>query len=116
MVQGQSYLQLYYNKACTKELEKDTEGNYIYNSSNISNNAIMPLIINLWCKNNGSHTAYETTLTLVSSDLTVELPLKVDRIASLASLEVIQIPIKVDIPKGDMTKHIITLRFEYDSI
>ena len=113
MVQGQSYLQLYYNKACTRELEKDELGNYIYNSKNISNNAIMPLIINLWCKNNGSHTAYETTLQLVSSDLVTEMPLKVEKIYSL---QVVPLPIKVTVPKGDMKEHIITLRFEYDSI
>ena len=113
MVQGMSYLQLYYNKACTRELEKDSEGNYIYNSNNISSNAIMPLIINLWCKNNGSHTAYEVSLEQVSSDIVIVLPPLKDKIFSN---QVVALPVQINIPKGDTAKHIITLRFNYDSI
>lgn len=113
MVQGMSYLQLYYNKACTRELEKDSSGNYIYNSNNISTNAIMPLIINFWCKNNGSHTAYETSLTLVSSAITVTFPPKRDKIAPG---QVLSFPISVNIPKGDKTSRDIVMRFNYDSI
>ena len=113
MVQGMSYLQLYYNKACTREIEKEKNGNYIYTSNNISTNAITPLIINFWCKNNGSHTAYETSLTLVSSAITVTFPPKRDRIASG---QVISIPISVNITKGDKATREIVMRFEYDSI
>lgn len=113
MVQGMSYLQLYYNKACTRELEKDSSGNYIYNSTNISTNAIMPLIINLWCKNNGSHTAYETSLQLVSSDIAVTMPPLKDKIYSN---QVLAFPIQINIPKGDKTRRDIVMRFEYDSI
>lgn len=113
MIEGMSYLKLYYNKACTRELPKNEEGNYIYNSKNISTNAIMPLIINLWCKNEGSHTAYETSLQLVSSDITIELPLLKDKIYSN---QVVAFPIKINIPKGDKAEHLTVLRFEYDSI
>lgn len=113
MVEGMSYLQLYYNKACTRELEKDIEGNYIYNSRNISINAIMPLIINLWCKNNGSHTAYECILTQISSDLSVVLPVKKEKILSG---EITPYKLEVTIPKGDKTQHSIVLKLEYDSI
>lgn len=113
MVEGMSYLQLYYNKACTRELEKDIDGNYIYTSKNISTNAIMPLIVNLWCKNNGSHTAYETSLQLVSSDITVGLPPVKDKIYSG---QVFRFPITVNIPSGDRAVHNIALRFDYDSI
>lgn len=113
MVQGMSYLQLYYNKACTRELEKDSSGNYIYNSKNISTNAIMPLIINLWCKNNGSHSAYEVNLEKVSSDITVTMPPLKDKIFSN---QVVSFPIQINIPSGDTTEHNIVLRFNYDSI
>lgn len=113
MVQGMSYCQLYSNKACTKELKKDKDGNYVYNSNNISSNAIMPLIINLWCKNNGSHTAYECNLQLISSDINVVLPPLKDKIYSG---QVFAFPLEITIPKGDKAKHNILLRFEYDSI
>lgn len=113
MQQGMSYVQLYYNKGCTRELEKDINGNYIYNSTNISNNAIMPLIINLWCKNNGSHTAYDVRLDLITSDIAVTVPEQIDK---LYSMQVDKFPIQINIPKGDSTKHDIILRTSYDSI
>lgn len=113
MKEGMSYLQLYYNKACTRELEKDVDGNYIYKSNNISNNAVMPLIVNLWCKNNGSHTAYETTLKLVSADIDVVLPPIKDKIYSM---QIVALPVKITILKNDNKQHNIVLRFEYDSI
>lgn len=113
MIQGMSYLKLYYNKACTKELEKDEQGNYVYNSKNISNNAIMPLIINLWCKNEGSHTAYEVIVRQISSDLSLTMPEKVEKIYSN---QIVALPIKVNIDKGDTSLHILEVILEYDSI
>lgn len=113
MIKGMSYLKLYYNKACTRELEKDESDNYIFNSRNISSNAIMPLIINLWCKNEGSHTAYEAQVFQVSSDLSVVLPEKKEKILSQ---QIVSFPLKVTINKGDMAEHNILLRLEYDSI
>lgn len=113
MVDGRSFLQLYYNKACTRELEKDLEGNYIYNSNNISTNAIMPFIITLWCKNNGSHIAYETSLEKVSSTLDITLPPMKNK---LYSGQVFAFPITLNIVKGDVGSHTIMLRLHYDSI
>ena len=113
MIEGMSYLQLYYNKSCTIELEKDSKGDYIYKTTNISTNAIMPLIINFWCKNNGSHTAYESSLQLVSSDIAVTMPPVKDKILSN---QVVRFPIQINIPSGKKSKHNIIMRFEYDSI
>lgn len=112
-MQGMSYLKLYYNKACTRELEVDAEGNFIYNSRNISNNAIMPLTLNLWCKNIGSHTAYEVQLTQINSDLSIVLPAKQEK---LLPKQLIPLSIQITIPKGDTERHNISLRLEYDSI
>lgn len=113
MVEGKSYLQLYYNKACTNELEKDVEGNYIYNSNNISTNAIRPFIINLWCKNNGSHIAYRVKLENVSSILDITLPPVKEKIYAG---QIFAFPIILNIATGDNEEYVLGLRFNYDSI
>lgn len=113
MVQGMSYLQLYYDKACTRELEKDFDGNYIYNFNNISTSVTMPLLMTLWCKNNGSHTAYETSVKLISSDVEINFSEVIDKILSL---QIVSLPISINIKKGDMAQHSIVLKFDYDSI
>lgn len=113
MINGKSFLQLYYNKACTRELEKDLEGNYIYNSKNISTNSIMPLILNIFCKNNGSHTAYDVRLEIVSSILEIPTPKGLDK---MYSNHVHNFPMSIYINNGDTENHTIVLRLHYDSI
>ena len=113
MVQGRSYLQLFLNKACTRELEKDENGDYIYDLQNVSINAVTPLRLNFWCKNVGSHSAYEVSLQVTSSDIEVTAPTKIDRVLSS---QILSVPVDINIQPSLKKDYNITMRFEYDSI
>jgi hypothetical protein len=70
MVEGMAFLKLYENKACTRELKKDVNGNYILNVPVLTANAQSPFISNIFVKNEGDHKAYDCNITLISSTIT----------------------------------------------
>lgn len=113
MVQGQSYLRLYYNKACTRELEKDIDGNYIYKNTNITNNAVLPFTLKIWCKNDGSHTAYDISMTITSSDISAT---STTTYLQILSKQIVPFPVVFNILKNDTKTYKISLKLKYDSI
>lgn len=112
MVEGQSDLKLYYNMACTQELEKDNKGVYEYRDIVVTNNAIMPYKLNIWCKNGGSHNAYDVSIDIVT---TVEIISKTS-LERILPAEIKPLVIAFNIPKFDNGNKKMSLVINYDNV
>lgn len=113
MVEGRSKLKLYYNKACTRELDKAVDGSYVYKDIILSNNALMPYSATIWCKNDGSHTAYNVTPLITETQITV---ISSTLINQVRSNEIKPLIITFNIPKYDLSSKTIKLVVSYDNI
>lgn len=114
MVQGMSYVQLYKNKACTRELKKDSEGKYLLDIEVLTGNSQSPYQIILYAKNNGSHKAYDVSLELLSSSLSNTAV--VNQKNTLESLEDSKITITFPTASLQRGNHSIEMRLNYDSV
>lgn len=115
MIDGMAYLKIFENQACTRELPKDENGNYILNISFLTANAQEPYQIILWVKNDGSHSAYDSSVTIESSTISnsqvdVQLP------SVIYSQEIKKTLISFPTVQGLTGEHTITLRIYYDNI
>lgn len=112
MVKGQSFIELYSNRACTDKLQKDENGCYIYDFPIISTNAYNPLTFSLFAKNDGDHSAYDLSVVCVNDeDTKVSVP-----ITTVRSLGVGIIKISTPILKGETTTKTLEFKVSYDSI
>ena len=112
MYEGMSYIQPYYNKACTEPLE-ESGGSYIYQGDIISSNVINPYRLVVWLKNEGSHTAYDVEITDISSNLT---PTNKFIKQDIVTTQVKQCVIEVTVPQGYIGNVTLNFKLNYDSI
>lgn len=113
MVEGRSKIKLYYNKACTRELEKALDGSYIYKDIILSNNALMPYVLNVWCKNDGSHNAYSVVPTILETQIAI---ISATMANQLKPNEIKPLVITFNIPKYDLSTKTIRLVIDYDNV
>ena len=116
MYQGMAYLELFYNKACTKKIEQDINGNYTLATNVVSSNAYDPYITTFYVKNNGSHAAYDCNITAISNPNSMTIDTTVINNLTLLSGEVRRCLVSVPITRSETGTKTITLNVAYDSI
>lgn len=114
MYEGMSYLKLYKNHACTRELEKDSNGNYILDINLVTSNNQNPYQTLIWVKNVGTHKAYRTAITLISSTITTNL--EGLNTTTILPQQALKIKITMNIPVLSVGNHRVVINVDYDSL
>lgn len=107
---GMSYIQPYYNKACTREVPF-IDGEYKYDLGLIASNILVQIPINIWIRNDGSHKAYSIKATCSNGE--------VQNLVVVSELEVGQvkkITFNLNISGGYVGIKEYNIAFEYDSL
>lgn len=110
---GMAFIKLYINRACTKEIEKDVNGDYILDKNKVSNNAHNPMTFTFYAKNVGSHKAYDYKI-IKASGSTLEYSIVTNK-TNLASSEQARVMLIATIPSGNTNKN-MNVRVEYDNV
>lgn len=111
MKSNMAYVVLYSNLACTVPLELDSNGYYILPKDIVTNNAISPLAINIYAKNEGDHNAYNVAITKIEGDIEVT-----DIIERIIPSDVQKHTIFIDIPMNVSSIGDIRVMIRYDNI
>lgn len=109
---GMAFVKLYTNRACTREIDKDVNDDYVFNVNKISNNAHNPLTITFYAKNIGSHKAYDFKMTKLTTPIDYTL---ISNKSTLLPTEISICKAKIVVPNDNIT-YTFSIKVEYDNV
>lgn len=110
----EAIIKCYDNKNCTRELNKDTDGNYILDLHMLSSNSDNQYKKFIYYKNKGTHRAYRISL-LELSDTLNKCTMSLDK-TTLGLEETGVITINIPIVQGENLTGTFSFRLNYDNV